>query len=142
MENKEKLEYTKQLMELFEKSDLASFEYNEGDFGVKFAKATEQVVTSKVVKQVEEVKETSEVAVEDCEVILSPIVGTYYQSPSPEAAPYVSVGDTVKKGQVLCIVEAMKVMNEITATCAGQITEILVEDSEGVEFNQPLFKIK
>ena len=73
--------------------------------------------------------------------IPSPIVGTFYRSPSPDADPYVEEGDYVKKGQVLCIVEAMKLMNEIESEVDGRITKILVESTKPVEYGQPLFLI-
>ena len=72
----------------------------------------------------------------------SPIVGTFYNAPSPEADIYVKVGDVVKKGDVVCIVEAMKLMNEIEAECDGEIVEILVANEGPVEYGQPLFKLK
>ena len=74
-------------------------------------------------------------------VVTSPFVGTFYRKPNPDSANYVSLGDKVDKGQVLCIVEAMKLMNEIEADAAGTITGILVEDGTSVEYGQPLFKI-
>ena len=73
--------------------------------------------------------------------ITSPIVGTFYRSPSPDADPYVEEGDFVKKGQVLCIVEAMKLMNEIESELDGRITKILVESTKPVEYGQALFLI-
>ena len=73
--------------------------------------------------------------------ITSPIVGTFYRSPSPDADPYVEEGDYVKKGQVLCIVEAMKLMNEIESEADGRITKILAESTKPVEYGQPLFLI-
>ncbi len=74
-------------------------------------------------------------------VVTSPFVGTFYRKPNPDSPVYVSVGDKVDKGQVLCIVEAMKLMNEIEADVAGTVTAILVEDGAPVEYGQPLFKI-
>jgi acetyl-CoA carboxylase biotin carboxyl carrier protein len=74
--------------------------------------------------------------------IKSPIVGTFYRSASPEAPAYVEVGDRVKPDSVVCIVEAMKVMNEIKAEVAGEIVEILAENGQAVEFDQPLFRVK
>ena len=74
-------------------------------------------------------------------VVKSPIVGTFYRSPEPGAPSFVDIGSTVKKGQVLCIIEAMKLMNEIEADEPGKITEILVENGQPVEFGQPLFRI-
>jgi acetyl-CoA carboxylase biotin carboxyl carrier protein len=73
--------------------------------------------------------------------ITSPIVGTFYRSPSPDADPYVEEGDLVKKGQVLCIVEAMKLMNEIESEMDGRIVKILAESTKPVEYGQPLFLI-
>lgn len=72
----------------------------------------------------------------------SPMVGTFYRKPSPDDPSFVSVGDIIKKGDVLCIVEAMKVMNEVQSDLGGEILEILVEDSVSIEYGQPLFKIR
>ena len=74
--------------------------------------------------------------------IKSPMIGTFYRKPSPEAESYVEVGDTVTADTVVCIVEAMKVMNEIKSEMSGVVTEILVEDSRPVEFGQPLFRVR
>jgi acetyl-CoA carboxylase biotin carboxyl carrier protein len=74
-------------------------------------------------------------------VIKSPLVGTFYRSPSPGAPPFVEVGDIVSPGQVLCIIEALKVMNEIESDVRGKIVKILVENGETVEYGQPLFLI-
>ncbi|MGB9721967.1 MAG: acetyl-CoA carboxylase biotin carboxyl carrier protein [bacterium] len=74
--------------------------------------------------------------------IRSPIVGTFYRAPAPDAAPYVEIGDVVKPGQVVCIVEAMKLMNEIESDVAGKIVQILVKNEEPVEYNQELFLIE
>jgi acetyl-CoA carboxylase biotin carboxyl carrier protein len=73
--------------------------------------------------------------------ISSPIVGTFYRSPSPDADPYVEEGDYVKKGQVLCIVEAMKLMNEIESEVNGRVTKILAESTKPVEYGQALFLV-
>lgn len=72
-------------------------------------------------------------------VVKAPIVGTFYRAPSPDSDPFVEVGDSVEEGDVLCIIEAMKLMNEIECETSGTIKEILVEDAEPVEFDQPLF---
>jgi oxaloacetate decarboxylase alpha subunit len=74
--------------------------------------------------------------------VTSPIVGTFYRSSSPDKPAYVEVGDTVKKGQVLCIIEAMKLMNEIESEATGKIVQILVENGQPVEYGQPLFVIE
>jgi acetyl-CoA carboxylase biotin carboxyl carrier protein len=87
--------------------------------------------------------EESEVGGGDNEVVVrAPIVGTFYRAPSPDDPPFVEVGDTVKEGDVLCIIEAMKLMNEIECETPGTIKEILVENAEPVEFDQPLFVVE
>lgn len=75
-------------------------------------------------------------------IVKSPIVGTFYASPSPDSAPFVAVGDTVSVGKVLCIVEAMKLMNEIESDAAGKIVKVFVQAGQPVEYGQPLFAIK
>jgi acetyl-CoA carboxylase biotin carboxyl carrier protein len=75
-------------------------------------------------------------------IVTSPFVGTFYRAPSPESPPFVEVGSVVKKGQVLCIVEAMKLMNEIEAEGPGKIAEIFVQNATPVEFGQPLFRVE
>jgi acetyl-CoA carboxylase biotin carboxyl carrier protein len=75
-------------------------------------------------------------------VITSPFVGTFYRSPAPDQPSFAEVGSQVKKGQVLCIVEAMKLMNEIESEIAGKVTEVMVQNAQPVEFGQPLFRIE
>jgi len=77
-----------------------------------------------------------------CVVVKAPIVGTFYRRPAPDAEPYVKEGDRVEKGQVLCIIEAMKLFNEIESEVSGIVRKILVEDAEPVEYGQPLFLIE
>ncbi len=98
----------------------------------------------------EEIKETphqeimppsEEVKEEHLHIIKSPLVGTFYRSPSPGAPPFVEVGDIVSPGQILCIIEALKVMNEIECDVRGRVEKILVENGEKVEYGQPLFLI-
>ena len=74
--------------------------------------------------------------------IRSPMVGTFYRAPAPDADPYVQIGDHISPGQVLCIIEAMKLMNEIESEVSGTIVDILVENAQPVEYNQPLFKVR
>ena len=74
-------------------------------------------------------------------VVTSPLVGTFYRSPSPDDPPFAGVGQRVEKGQVLCIIEAMKLMNQIKAEVAGRLVEVLVKNGQPVEFDQPLFRI-
>ena len=74
--------------------------------------------------------------------VRSPIVGTFYRASSPDADPFVQVGDTVSKGQVICIIEAMKIMNEIESDASGRVVKILVDDGKPVEYNQPLLLVE
>ncbi len=74
--------------------------------------------------------------------VRSPVVGTFYRAPAPEEEPYVEVGDRISEGQTLCIVEAMKLMNEIPSDVTGEVVEVLAENAGGVEYDQPLFYIK
>ena len=85
---------------------------------------------------------SEEISDESAIEIKSPMPGTYYCSPSPEAPPYVKVGDRVTEGDSLCIVEAMKIMNEIESNVTGVVKEVLVENGKPVEYNQPLFRIE
>lgn len=79
---------------------------------------------------------------ENLNIVKSPLVGTYYSSSTPEGKPYVEVGTKVKKGDIICIVEAMKIMNEISSEFDGEVVEVLRRDEDIVEFGMPLFKIK
>ena len=79
---------------------------------------------------------------EDYKIIKSPMVGTFYASPSPDKAPFVKVGDNIKKGQIVCIVEAMKLMNEIESEFDGKVIEVCIKDGDVVDYGKPLFKIK
>ena len=81
-------------------------------------------------------------AEEELHLVKSPIVGTYYESPSPGSPPFVKQGDRVTQGQVLCIVEAMKLMNEIESDVAGEMVKILVSNGQPVEYGQPLFAVR
>jgi acetyl-CoA carboxylase biotin carboxyl carrier protein len=84
----------------------------------------------------------SEAADDRTAAITSPFVGTFYRSPSPEAAAFVEVGQTIRKGQVVCIVEAMKLMNEIESDLEGKLVTVLVKNGEHVEYGQPLFRVE
>ena len=92
-------------------------------------------------KEVNEIVET-ETQEDNCKIVKSPMVGTFYLKPDPNSNPYVEIGKKVKKGDILCIIEAMKLMNEIECEFDGEIAEILVKDGEMVEYGKPLFKIK
>lgn len=97
-----------------------------------------QEIQEKKVFQKEEITEE----IEEENIVKSPMVGTFYMKPAPNAKPYVEVGQKVKKGDVLCIIEAMKLMNEIESEFDGEIAEVLLKDGDMVEFGKPLFKIK
>ena len=86
--------------------------------------------------------EKAVLAAENLHLVRSPIVGTFYECPSPGSPPFVKVGDAVTLGQVLCIVEAMKLMNEIEADLAGEIAKVLVKNGQPIEYGQPLFEIR
>lgn len=79
---------------------------------------------------------------EDLHVITASMVGTFYRRPNPEADPYVSEGDVIKKGQVICILEAMKILNEIEAEVSGTVVKVLAEDAQPVEYGEPLFAVR
>jgi acetyl-CoA carboxylase biotin carboxyl carrier protein len=139
----------KKIIEIFDNSKANVFEFENEEFRIfldKSAKVVPAVVEQTPVsvetpKAVQKVEAKPECEVEG-ELITSPMVGTFYQSPSPDSPPYVKVGDKVKKGQTLCIIEAMKIMNELEAEFDCEILDILVEDGQPVEFDTPLFKVK
>ncbi len=108
------------------------------------AVCTTTVQTMPAVQEVQAAPAAAEQAapVQDGTPIESPMVGVFYSAPSPDSDPYVTVGSTVKKGDVVCLIEAMKLMNEVTAEKSGTITEICVENGQVVEYGQPLFLIK
>lgn len=111
--------------------------------GGSFEKAIEFTPQASAPRSPQEAKSAKEAEKEKNTVdVKAPMVGTYYRSPSPEAAAYVNVGDTVGIGQVLCIIEAMKLMNEIKSEVRGKILEILVDNAEPVEFGQVIFVIE
>jgi acetyl-CoA carboxylase biotin carboxyl carrier protein len=148
---------TEQILELIEAvsdSALTEFKYEEGGVKLSLKKATDFSETSAVpVSQSKPVlagkaeavvspgKEEETRAVEG-NIVKSPLIGTFYTAPSEDAPAFVNIGDDVKEGQVLAIVEAMKLMNEIESDFAGTITDILVENGDAVEYGQPLFVIK
>ena len=98
--------------------------------------------TTDVVTEEEAKEEMQKLENKEGKIIKSPMVGTFYSKPSPTADPYVEVGTIVKEGDTVCIVEAMKLMNEIESEFAGEVAEVLVKDGEPVEYGTPLFRIK
>lgn len=159
------LKIIKSLIDLIAKSEVNEVSIEEGDFKIKIKKAAEVKETSVVYqtaaaplppvapvaptlapissKPVSESQTATESTVSNSNhtTIKSPMVGTFYKASSPEATPFVSVGQTIAKGDTLCIIEAMKIMNEITSDYSGTIVKILVDNAQPIEFDQPLFLI-
>jgi acetyl-CoA carboxylase biotin carboxyl carrier protein len=148
----------KTLIDLVSESGISELEVNEGEDRVRIVNSGSPVAAGQVVyanpAPMQAVAAAPAVAAaapqaqaaeapvaEEGFVARSPMVGTFYRAPNPESPNFVNVGDTVKVGQTLCIIEAMKLLNEIESEKAGVIKEILVENGQGVEFDQPLFVI-
>jgi len=148
----------KKLMELLEESGIAEIEVKEGEESIKLSRNTQAVQniinspaeTNQTITAIDNVKDTAVTddkkdkskELPDGDIITSPMVGTFYRSASPESKPFVEKGQKVSKGDTLCILEAMKMMNQVNAETGGTIIDILVDDAEPVEFGQPLFVIK
>jgi len=162
-----KIHEIRELIKLIDQSTINEFEYEENGAIVKMKKGVDAQVVSTFIpapvaqqeiisqpnvtsvatieKIAEEPKAAEEVVkVDDANLhkITSPMVGTFYSSPSPDASNYVKIGDKVNESSIVCIVEAMKLFNEIEAEVQGEIVEILVKDGQLVEFGQPLFLVK
>lgn len=151
MESKEIRRYAKLMAEL----DLVSLEVSENGATLKLVKnpvaanvqpavQTVPVVAEPKAETVVQAPVTKEVNIDDANVhtVSSPMVGTFYRAPAEDAKPYVNVGDKVKKGDIICIIEAMKLMNEIVAEVSGVITEVCADDKQFVDYGTPLFKIR
>lgn len=145
----------KEILELFNSTDVAELEVQRGDNRVRLRRAGTEV--NQVVVPAAPVAPAAPaalpvaatltpapapVAEENTTLVRSPIVGTYYDAPSPDAAPFIKVGDSVEKGQVLCIIESMKLMNEIEAEVAGTLVAKLMENGRPVEYGEALFSVK
>lgn len=148
----------KTLIDLVSESGISELEVNEGEDRVRIVNASTSAPVGQVVytnpapapiahatavpsAAPAPVAAPEAVEVESGYVARSPMVGTFYRAPNPESPNFVNVGDTVKEGQTLCIIEAMKLLNEIESEKAGVVKEILCENGQGVEFDQPLFVI-
>lgn len=149
------LKQIKQILDLIADSDVDEVSIEEGDFKIKVKKTgtVEQVTYTQPMQQSfapqapiapSEPAKVNESAppVASGDTVKSPIVGTYYEASSPDSDPFVKVGAKVSKGQTLCIIEAMKIMNEIEAEFSGTVKEILVPNGTPVEFDQPLYIIQ
>ncbi|HCN70436.1 MAG TPA: acetyl-CoA carboxylase biotin carboxyl carrier protein [Pusillimonas sp.] len=136
----------KTLIDLVADSGIAELEITEGDGKVRIVKFSQSV---QPVAQVAPAASAAEAAAQQADApaqpqghaVKAPMVGTFYRAPNPGASPFVEVGQSVKEGEPLCIIEAMKLLNEIEADKSGVIKEILVENGEPVEYGQPLFII-
>lgn len=142
------LENLLKLIETVSASELTGFRYEENGVKIDMSKKKEklQVVQSEpelifAGKTVSSMDETVKEENTEGEVVTSPLVGTYYEAPAEDAEAFVKVGDRVKKGQTLAIIEAMKLMNEIGSEYDGVIKEIMVKNGQPVEYGQPLFRI-
>lgn len=152
-------EELKELIAIFEKSDINDMKIHFDNASIHLSRGNSQttstntsdILTAGKVNSPEngnesiseEKKELEEnINIDDKKYIKAPIVGTFYQAASPEEPPYVTIGDRVKKGDIVCIIEAMKFMNEVTSEQDGEILEVLVKDGEFVEYGAPLFKFK
>ncbi|AXB32679.1 acetyl-CoA carboxylase biotin carboxyl carrier protein [Vibrio campbellii] len=144
----------KKLIELVEESGIAELEISEGEESVRISRsgpaapapvhyaAAPAPVAAAPVAEAPAMAAEAPAAVPAGHQVLSPMVGTFYRSPSPDAKSFVEVGQSVNAGDTLCIVEAMKMMNQIEADKSGIVTAILVEDGQPVEFDQPLVVIE
>lgn len=170
--NPEELEQLKELIEFLKENQIGEFALERGDLKVSVKFGSEQAAqpgmelaslarlmamqppsggvmtpaapAPSVVPQVHGSVEPPAAAVEDADlhIVKSPIVGTFYESPSPGTSAFVKIGDRVESGQVLCIVEAMKLMNEIESDGSGEVVKRLVQNGQPVEYGQPLFALK
>ncbi|MDA9690127.1 acetyl-CoA carboxylase biotin carboxyl carrier protein [Betaproteobacteria bacterium] len=149
------LRKVKSLIDLVSESDISELEISEGPDKVKIVKSSKAtkgthigksedhyIMDRQTVGSKNDVMPTEDERADDkSSTILSPMVGTFYRAPSPSSKPFVSVGDEIKEGQTLCVVEAMKLMNEIPSDKTGVIREVLVENGQPVEYGQVLFRI-
>lgn len=139
----------KKLADLLKSSDLAELEIASGDLTIKVRAHEKSAPMIMATSQASSATAPSVLTnkpkadpVTDLHIIRSPFIGTFYRSPAPSSPSFVSEGQAVSKGQTLCIVEAMKMMNEIESDSAGTIEKVFVENGDAVEFNTPLFGIR
>ena len=131
----------KQLSESLNEFHLTELEYSDGKTTIKVGKGSKAITTTSPTTE-SSIKTQAQKEDTSSNIIRSPMVGTAYLSPEPGAKPFVSVGNKVKKGDTILIIEAMKTMNHIQSTVDGEVLEILINDGEAVEFDQALAKIK
>ncbi|MBU5459451.1 acetyl-CoA carboxylase biotin carboxyl carrier protein [Anaerostipes sp. MSJ-23] len=137
------LEKIEKLVKIIENSSMLEFSLQEGNKKIKMSRrGTAGAVGEPVAVVTQQPAQTEQTETEDETYITSPIVGTFYSAPSPDAKAFVKVGDRVKAGQTVCILEAMKLMNEIESDFDCEIEAVLVSNEQKIEYGQPLFKVK
>lgn len=147
------LKAIKQVVEMMKRSEISEFEIEEKDFKLRLSRkngdiqtiqAAAPVAVAPIAAAAPAAPATTAAPAEEqgVSVVKSPMVGTFYTAASPESPVFTKVGAKVSADSIVCIIEAMKVMNEIQAELSGTITEVLVENGEAVEYGQPLFKVK
>ncbi len=141
------LDDIRELIMLLDQTSIAELEVQQDNYRLSLRKAGTNVKeipapAAVVMTQKQETSETSAAAGHDLAEVVAPMVGTFYSAPSPDSPAYVKIGDHVDSGQTLCILEAMKLMNEIKSECSGTIADILVKNAEAVEYGQVLFLIE
>jgi len=141
--------FIKKMIKVLEESSLEEIEIQRFWTRVKISKnkkgsAPKVSVSNLKSKETEELSSAEQETKEESglHTIKSPMVGTFYRAPSPDAPPYVETGDKIKKGDMVCIIEAMKIMNEIESDVKGEIEEVLISNEDPVEYNQPLFLVR
>ena len=138
----------KKLIEMLQDSDLKEIEVSQGDESVRISRdnssqTSEPIIQKQVVHEASHIVSQEEIPQEEVKgnKVTSPIVGTFYRKPSPDKDPFIKVGDVVQEGDILCIIEAMKMMNEIKSDFSGKIVSIDVEDGQPVEYGQHIITI-
>ena len=135
------IEKIREIVKIVEESSLTELSLKEGDKEIVLKRELNTCESPVIISNDKEVTKEETVDEEDI-YIMSPMVGTFYNSPSPDVKPFVNVGDVVKAGEALCIIEAMKLMNEIDCEYDAEILSIMVSNEQKVEYGQPLFKVK
>ena len=138
----------KKLIEMLQDSDLKEIEVSQGDESVRISRdnkpqTAEPIIQKQVVHEASNIVSQDEIPQEEAKgnKVTSPIVGTFYRKPSPDKDPFIKVGDEVQEGDILCIIEAMKMMNEIKSDFSGKVVSIDVEDGQPVEYGQHIITI-
>lgn len=138
----------KKLIEMLQDSDLKEIEVSQGDESVRISRdnrpqTAEPIIQKQVVHEASNIVSQGEMPQEEVKgnKVTSPIVGTFYRKPSPDKDPFIKVGDEVQEGDILCIIEAMKMMNEIKSDFSGKVVSIDVEDGQPVEYGQHIITI-